>query len=180
MIVKAYQTLEDKDNIDHIETEGPFECKRTGAWLGFGYYFWDTNMDWAIAWGENSYANIGKEFVVAECKLDLTDNCFDLVGNIQHQIDLKEVIEVMIRAKKIKSSDEAIVPNIILFMREKGIFPYKTIRAADMHRNVIKLYFKTGKGEYMVINQRVQICVIEKKGVLLRPFSVVYPENYLL
>ncbi len=48
-----------------------------------------------------------------------------------------------------------------------------------MHKNILKLHFKSGKGEYMIINQRVQICVIEKKEVLLRPFSVIYPEKYL-
>ncbi len=32
--------------------------------------------------------------------------------------------------------------------------------------------------EYMMINQRVQICVIKKKDVLLRSFEVVYPEKY--
>ncbi|WP_339888940.1 hypothetical protein [uncultured Flavobacterium sp.] len=179
MIVEAYQTLEDLDNIDQIETEGPFDCKRSGAWLGFGYYFWDTNMDWAIAWGENAYKKYGKEYVIGRCKINLANDCFDLVGNVQHQIDLKEVIEVMIRSKKIKSLKDAIVPNVILFMKSKGLFPYKSIRAADMQNNIVQLQFKRDKKEYMVINQRVQICVIEKKDVLLRPFSVIYPEKYV-
>jgi hypothetical protein len=30
----------------------------------------------------------------------------------------------------------------------------------------------------MVINQRVQICVIDKKDVILRPFNVIYPVKY--
>lgn len=180
MIVEAYQTLEDKDNIDHIEAEGPFECRRKDAWLGFGYYFWDTNMDWAIAWGENSYKTYKKDFVIAKCQLDLTNNCFDLVGNVKHQMDLMQSMQVMIKSNKIKNEDEKIIPNILLFMKSMGLFDFKSIRASDMHKNILKLHFKTGKGEYMIINQRVQICVIEKKDVLLRPFSVVYPENYLL
>ena len=179
MIVEAFQTLEDLDNIDHIETEGPFECKRSGAWLGFGYYFWDTNMDWAIAWGINAYEKINKEYVIGRCKINLGLDCFDLVGNVQHQIDLREVIDVMIKSKKIKNTDEAIVPNVILFMKANNLFTFKSIRAADMHSKIVGLQFKKDKKEYMVINQRVQICVIEKKDVLLRPFSVIYPEKYL-
>ena len=179
MIVEGYQTLEDQDNIDHIETEGPFECRRSGAWLGFGYYFWDTNIDWAIGWGENSYKRLGKDFVIAKCKLNLESSCFDLVGNVQHQIDMKEIIDVMIKSKKIKSVSEAIVPNVIMFMKNQGVFKFKSIRAADMHRDIVRLQFKSDKKEYMIINQRVQICVIEKKDVLLRPFSVIFPDKYL-
>jgi len=179
MIVEAFQTLEDLDNIDHIETEGPFECKRSGAWLGIGYYFWDTNIDWAIAWGVNAYEKFNREYVIARCKINLANNCFDLVGNVSHQLDLIEVIEVMIKSNKIKNLSDAIVPNVILFMISKGLFSYKSIRAADMHNNIVKLQFKKDKKEYMTINQRVQICVIEKKDVLLRPFTVIYPEKYV-
>jgi len=179
MIVEAYQTLEDKDNIDHIEMEGPFVCRRSGAWLGIGYYFWDTNMDWAIAWGENSYNNYNKDFIVAKCKLDLTNNCFDLVGNVKHQMELMQSMDVMLKSNKIKKDDEKILPYILIFMKRMGLFNFKSIRASDMHKNILKLHFKPGKGEYMIINQRVQICVIEKKEVLLRPFSVIYPEKYL-
>jgi len=180
MIVEAYQTLEDTDDIDHIETEGPFECTRSGAWLGIGYYFWDTNIDWAIAWGENAYGVYGKEYVIGRCKINLAIDCFDLVGSVKHQNDLLEVIEVMIKSKKIKNSNEAIIPNVLSFMKSNNIFPFKSIRAADMHNNIVKLQYKKDKKEYMVVNQRVQICVIEKKDVLLRPFSVIYPEKYLL
>ncbi len=125
MIVEAYQTLEDKDNIDHIEMEGPFECKRSGAWLGIGYYFWDTNMDWAIAWGVNSYNVYKKDFVVAKCLLDLTDNCFDLVGNVKHQMELMQSMDVMLKSNKIKKDDEKILPYILLFMKRMGLFNFK-------------------------------------------------------
>lgn len=179
MIVDGYQTLEDKDNIDHIESEGPFVCRRPGAWLGIGYYFWDTNMEWAIAWGVNSYEAYGKEFVIAKCQLDLTNNCFDLFGNVKHQIDFKEIIEVMLEADLIKNMNEAIVPNVIQFLKNKNLFQYKSIRAADMHNSKLKFFFKSHKPDFMIINQRVQICVVEKKDVLLRPFSVIYPEFYI-
>ena len=47
MIVTGYYTLENKDNFDEIEVDGPFDCTHKGAWLGTGSYFWDTNIDWA-------------------------------------------------------------------------------------------------------------------------------------
>ena len=37
-MVKAFQTLEDMDNIDIVELNGPFPCTHKGAWLGYGCY----------------------------------------------------------------------------------------------------------------------------------------------
>jgi hypothetical protein len=179
MIVDAYQTLEDRDNIDEIEMDGPFKCTHSKSWLGIGYYLWDTNVEWAITWGEVAHKKNGADYVIAKCKINLANQCFDLVGNVQHQQDLIEVIKVMKESGRIKNSDEETIPNLIMFMKAKGIFNFKTIRAADMHDKVVKLQFLKYKKEYMIINQRVQICVIEKKDVLLRPFSVVFPEKYL-
>ena len=36
---KAYQTLENRNNPDKIEEQGPFLCSHKNAWLGKGYYF---------------------------------------------------------------------------------------------------------------------------------------------
>lgn len=182
MVVEGYQTLEDKDNIDEVELDGPFPCRHKGAWLGFGCYLWDTHLEWAIEWGKFAYARKNKDFIIGRILVDLATDCFDLFGNVKHQFEFQEVIKVMIESKKIKNQKEAIVANVIEFMKRKGIFNYKTIRAADMN-NVKKYYFrvdiKTSQPkEYMIINQRVQICVIEKKGVLLSSFEVVYPEKY--
>jgi len=167
MVVKGYQTLEDKDNIDEVELDGPFPCRHKGAWLGFGCYLWDTRLDWAIEWGNFAYTNRRKDFIIGMTWIDISKECFDLVGNVQHQLDFQEVINVILESKKIKRQEEAIVANVIEFMKNQGIFNYKSIRAADM-RSVKKYYFRIDKKtdqpkEYMMINQRVQICVIEKK-----------------
>jgi hypothetical protein len=179
MIVDAYQTLEDRDNIDVIELDGPFKCTHANSWLGIGYYLWDTNFEWAITWGEVAHRKKGNEYVIAKCKVNLENNCFDLVGNVKHQQDLIEVIKVMKESGKIKNNNEETIPNLITYLKSKGIFKYKSIRAADMHDKAVSLRFLIYRKEFMIINQRVQICVIEKKDVLLRPFLVVFPEKYL-
>lgn len=178
MIIKAYQTLEDRDNIDEIETDGPFRCNRSKAWLGLGYYFWDTNMDWAIKWGE-IYRSKGSDFVIGECRLDLSKDCFDLVGCVAHQKELTECVEIIKHSGKLNANQKATFPNLIQFLRKKGLFNYKSIRCCDYPKETIKIYFGSEKKEFMVINQRVQVCVIELRDVLLRPFSVVYPKRYL-
>jgi hypothetical protein len=179
MIVTAYQTLEDKDNVDEIETEGPFKCTRSDAWLGHGFYFWDTNMKWAIAWGENSYTRRGKGYVIGRCEIDLANSCFDLHGNVAHQQELKETIEVLKSSGKLKSGHRLILGGILEFLKNEGLFQYKSIRIGD-NNDPLKVHFNERKGEFMVINQRVQICVVERMGVILHPFSIVYPEKYTL
>ena len=177
MIITAYQTLEDQDNQDVIETEGPFKCTRTDAWLGHGYYFWDTNMDWAIGWGLSSYQAKGRKFVIGRCQLDLSKDCFDLQGNVAHQQDIIQAIEVMRESGKIQPHHKLILPYVIKFLRSKGLFPYKSIRANDNYQKVRQIFFNPDKQEYMYINQRVQVCVTDLKEVILRPFVVVYPEK---
>ena len=61
MSSNLYQTLEDRSNIDYVEENGPFICRRNSAWLGIGYYYWDTFVDNAHLWGEKIYKKNNKE-----------------------------------------------------------------------------------------------------------------------
>ncbi len=58
-----YQTVSDRDNADYIEDNAPFRCERKDAWLGEGYYFWDTLIKNAHWWGEIAYNN---EYVITK------------------------------------------------------------------------------------------------------------------
>lgn len=176
MIVEAFQTLEDRDNIDQIELEGPFICKHSSAWLGVGYYLWDSNFDWAIDWGEIAHKKFGRDFLIMQCRVDLSKDCFDLVGNVNHQKVLLNLIDALNKSGKIKNNEDKTIPNLISYLQYKGLFEYKSIRASDFHeKRIIKLKFRTDRPEYMVLNERVQICVLTKKDVILRPISVIYP-----
>jgi hypothetical protein len=81
----------------------------------------------------------------------------------------------MIESGKLNNAKSAIIPNLIEFMKNQGIFTYSSIRAADMQRSIMRLRFRGDRPEFMVINQRVQICVIHRKGVLLHPLKVIFP-----
>ena len=50
-----YQTVEDRGNPDYVEQHGPFICTNKNAWLGEGYYFWDTIIELAHWWGNLCY-----------------------------------------------------------------------------------------------------------------------------
>lgn len=175
MQVTGFHTLEDKDNYDEIELDGPYDCTHKGAWLGRGAYFWDTNITWAHEWGDIGYSKRGKNYVITETLIDIGNSCFDLFGSVSAQQELIACIEVMIESKKIKDAKSAVIPNLIEFLKRKGLFKYNSIRAADMYRNIFRLKFRGDRQEYMVINQRVQICVLNRKDVILRPLRVIYP-----
>ena len=185
MEVVGYQTLEDKDNIDEIEMDGPYQCTHRSAWLGTGRYLWDTNFQWALEWGPIAYCKYGKDFVIGKCKVVLDEHCYDLHGSVAHWLDFKEIVDSLIDTGYL-SKDKITVPKVIEYLKKKGLFDYKSIRAVDYPGSPNKLAFriKNHKGrariqEHMLMNQRVQICVIEKKDVILPPFLVVYPEKYL-
>ena len=177
-VVTAYQTLEDRDNIDQIEMEGPFECVRGNAWLGHGYYFWDTNMEWALAWGRNSYNRRGRNFVICACSLNLSSNCFDLFGNVVDQMSFTNIVKSIRESGLLKGTGDLSVPNVIQFMKQNGLFTYNSIRSSDLPKNTLTVPYGS-ESEHLAVNPRVQICVINLETVLLQPFSAVYPEKYL-
>lgn len=174
MTIKAYQTLEDRGDIDYVENNGPFKCTRHDAWLGHGYYFWDTEIKWAFNWGKKSYKEKGSDYIIGECQLKIDSNCFDLVGNVSHQNAFAEVMEVFLEDEKSSSVNDKIVPNLITFMKRKNIFDYSAIRASDVNKP-FKIYFTNRKKEFLILNPRVQICVINLRSVFLAPFKIVYP-----
>lgn len=178
MIIKAYQTLEDLNNKDYIEKNGPFKCNHARAWLDDGYYFWDTKLDWAHDWGEFAYKKSGKDYTITETELDLNNKCFDLVGSVEHQSTMVEIFEVFQQSGKIKKKKEETLANAIRFMKLNKIFDFYSIRSADK-RGSIRIYYRydhynIGK-EFVTLNERTQVCVINKKEVILQPLKVIYP-----
>lgn len=172
MIIEAYQTLEDQDNMDYVENNGPFKCTRSDAWLGHGFYFWDTNIDWAHQWGENSYKNRGLDYFITKCNIDINYKCFDLFGSVESQKAFREVIEIFKTDPKTKHLKNLNVPNVITYMKELGVFDYHSIRASDMN-NEFQIFYRKGK-EFTLINQRVQICLLNFSNTFIPPLEVVY------
>lgn len=36
-------------------------------------------------WGEIAHERFGRKFVIMQCRVDLSKDCFDLVGSVKHQ-----------------------------------------------------------------------------------------------
>lgn len=181
-MIIGYHTVEDRGNPEHIEMEGPFRCEREDAWLGHGYYFWDTNIEWAHQWGGNAYKQNG--YVVCKANLN-SDIMYDLVGNVSHQMEFEEMIKLF-EGDESYQREKPLVAEIIDFMKDRGFFTHKSVRAADNPPKVVEIDFRPPRNivhpenrPHMRIGQRVQICLFEKNELTLHDFSIVFPHKYL-
>lgn len=162
MIVQAYQTLANRD-VHSIETNAPFKCERRGAWLGHGYYFWDSEIRWAHDWGRLGYSNDYK-IITCKIKIDPEDDCFDLVGYIPHRQLFAHYMNLL---KKTMPGMRIVVRHVLDLMElEIPDFKqkYKVIRASHTDDKSVVFYSEApGKSERTTIGDRTQICVIDKK-----------------
>ena len=183
---KLYQTLENRSNPDEIENYGPFKCRTATSWLGEGYYFWDGFIELAHFWGKNgAYSN----YVICEADADLHDeNCYDLVGNIEHLKDFRSIIAL--------TEQEGLVDNgttvrrILTFMKDRGLFKHSSVRASainsinDVEDNKdftlrVKFIEHKKSSAYLDVIPPIQICIFDCSKVALKNYKIVFPDYYV-
>ena len=180
--MRVYQTLEDRDNPDEIEENGPFACKSSNAWLGEGYYFWEYFIQNAHWWGKVGY---NSEYVICEAsyKKDKGDRCLNLYDNYEHQEIFAHVIENM-RSKGLYRDNKTTVARVIKYLRDIKVFKYEATKINGVLSKGIKnsLHVKckanNNKG-YVDLIPAVQICFYHKKALDLSGYKIVFPEKYL-
>jgi len=180
-MITAYHTVEDRENPDQIKLEGPFRCEREDAWLGYGYYFWDTHEPWAHDWGKSAYRKKG--YVV--CRAMVTNNenvMWDLYGNVGHNQEFIAAFETLLTSGKYNSEEDILTSDVIDFLKVKGLFNYLAVRVGDMYNQMKTIALKhpdaRGREAFMNVGERVQICLYEKNELTLRDFSIIFPEIY--
>ncbi|GAB3327755.1 hypothetical protein GCM10027299_28810 [Larkinella ripae] len=174
MILECYQTLEDRDNPDDVEKNGPFICSRSDAWLGTGYYFWDSNIQWAESWGQ-VYTKNG--YIICQAQIVYNERIFDLWGNVNHQAAFKSALELL--KKRPPTGRPIVAREVLAFLVRSGHFAYSGIRAADEPKDVVTVKYNKHKAEVLIVNQRVQICLLDKNNLLSHTFRIVFPEKYV-
>jgi hypothetical protein len=186
-MLTGYHTVQDRENPDFIETEGPFLCARENAWLGEGYYFWDSDIDWAHEWGLFNKNRWKKGYVICEGTINNDPLLlWDIFGNVLHKKELEYAQKLIAESGYHENPEQILVHEIIGYLKKKGTFAYKGIRAAHLPKKTTKIIpfvkatEKKPKPEHMTVGERVQICVIEKTELLLRDFKIIYPEKYTL
>ncbi|GLU50733.1 hypothetical protein Dfri01_01940 [Dyadobacter frigoris] len=183
---KLHQTLENRENPDEVEKSGPFRCNWQNTWLGEGYYFWDTFIENAHWWGEVRYND---NYIICEAQCDFdSSTCFDLVGDTDHMNDFNISLNFL--------KDQRLIDNKTSFAR---IFNFIRVKIPDFKFQAVRVYgiksisdynenyakfrhrvmFEPNKPQYLDYKPPIQICIFEKKGLNLRNFKIVYPEEYM-
>lgn len=171
------QTVEDKDNPDFVEANGPFLCEHN-AWLGRGYYFWDRFYEIAQWWGESHYRG---GYMICSAISDFEDGeILDLVGSTADMYYFRkscETIEQFYVEKNITISFS------IEYMKQNGCFDYKAIRAHSIDCGEGDRYFRRPfrdnqkNNAYLNLMPAIQLCIYEKTCV--KNYHIIYPENYI-
>jgi hypothetical protein len=181
---RIYQTLENRNNPDEIERDGPFICRNSTAWLGKGYYFWESFIENAHWWG--SYCN-SNGYVICEAYYDLDDNfCFNLVDNPEHIQMFRNTIEAMKREKLYEERKTA-VASVIYHLKDRlNIFKYEASRINGLNSrsknspySEIALFKRDDNLRFLDLLPTIQVCFYNKKALKLRRYRIVFPDEYV-
>ncbi len=173
-----YHTVEDRSNPDEIITDAPFVCKRENAWLGEGYYFWDTFIDNAHWWGESVYSG----YVIVEFSCNFSDRCFDLLGNMEHLADFNKMVEALKREGLI--SKITTVAQVIAFLKSKTDLEkaFDAIRVyghnSKSNKTIQAVFFNQIKNQYLDCMPAVQLCLFRRDSLGLSAGKIVFPNHY--
>lgn len=176
-----YQTLEDCDNVDYVEANGPFPGNVRNPWLGKGYYYWDTFVNSAHFWGRVSYLNAVKRYLIAQSEVSLPS---DKVLNLLEPKDLTLFSawrdEYAQTFPNSKVTIERVLTHAEDIMGTK--FPYIAIRAEFREcvniRDFQDRIYPNGKA-YLDLKPPIQICIKDKNVIGKNNFKVIYPECYI-
>lgn len=173
--ITLYQAVEDRNNRDEVEQDGPYKCVSSNAWLGAGYYFWDTNIRLAHWWGKTAYK--GKYMV---CRIDYTcdyDAVFDLVGDMAALQLMKHTFDFLNSIGK-----PCTVSGVIEYLKRKTDFgtKYIAVRAKDekFPEKDDRILFISGDRPYLNLNSRIQLCFFDKSVFNGYEYKIVYPNEY--
>ena len=171
-----YQTVENRGNLDEVEKYAPFECTRDDAWLGNGFYFWDTFIDLAHSWGQTSYSG---NYYICETTAEFDEEDeLDLYGNTDNILKIRELTLKLQDAYKNKNITFRFVVNLI---RKRTGFNYKVIRIASqdtfLQLKRFNLLINKGRKPYINLCPAIQCCVIDK-SILKLPVKIVYTNGY--
>lgn len=187
----VYQTIKRKGTIDSIQQNGPIYCNSEYAWLGYGYYFWDTFIENSHWWGNHKkYRESG--YIICEAHCDYNEiDCFDLTeGCVENLLFLEKCLQLFGTIKGV--SEDTLFSKILDYLMEEKIIKCSAIRIVG--ENIKKYIGKTtillatrefdltGKlkrPKYLELKPPIQICLFKKECMNLRNYKIVYPPEYL-
>jgi hypothetical protein len=171
----GHQTLNNSGNDKEVETKGPFKTTDKNPYLGYGYYFWDNNIEMAHTWGR---VHCDNKYIICQANLNLKSEVFlDLVGSRDDIMYFEKLINTFgVKHKPIGQIIEYL-KKIESDGKFQGIFPFKVIRALDYDKDKFKKYkFADNKKGYTSLRPVFIICLIEKNNLILSEFKMIHKQ----
>lgn len=184
-IKTVYQTLEDRGNPDFIETNGPFLCSRNNAWLGNGYYFWDSFIENAHWWGREG-ARFTNGYFICEAFYDFDERiCFNLIDNPEHLQLFNDAKKIM-QERGLYVANQTTVARMIEYLQNTlKVFKYEAIRVYGVNSKSFNspyssrtIFDKKHNEKYLDSLPAIQICFYSKTSLNLRNFRIIFPDEY--
>lgn len=163
-----YQCVEDRGDT----LCKPIICKADDAWLGEGFYFWDSEIDDAHWWG---HAHYGDLYLIYQSQYDYDSlDYLDLLGNTEHRKYFFTFAEAI---KNKRNGAYTVGQTIELLKRidKQFLTTYKAIRALpeNLKSKTFHIYFENDK--FFLSNRtRIQMCVIDTSFLIEGKFVQVF------
>jgi hypothetical protein len=177
--VTLFHTVKDKKNPDEVNAKGPFVCV-DDAWLGIGYYFWDSHIELAHWWGDR---HCKKNYMICRAEGIIDDRCLDLLDGRQRVLFQDKCKEFLRRLGK--KQHQVLLPEMLTYWISLEGDIFNSVRAVPTSFNgfamntTFKLKFSNRNAAFFDFNLPVQICLYDKKALSLQDFRVIYPERYV-
>jgi len=185
IIRTVYQTLEDRGNPDYVEQNGPFKCERKNAWLGDGYYFWDSFVDNAHWWGAEGACYRNDYMICKSTYLLDEEKCFNLIDNALHFKMYNDTKQLM-KDKGLYKENSTTVARIIEHIKNTlNIFKYEGIRVYGINSKSFSspysnrtIFDKNHNNKYLDTLPAIQICFYKANSLNLKGFKLIHPPEY--
>lgn len=169
---QLFQSVEDRGHTLVV----PILCNDNDAWLGKGYYFWDSEIVDAHWWGQTHYNN---HYVIYKSEYDYDSLYFlDLLGNTEHRKYFFIFAQALMEKKQ---KNYSVGETIEILKRVDVTFnkSYKAIRALpeNMNNKTFRVYFDDNERFFLSNRTRIQMCVIDTCFLLDEKFVPVYSSS---
>lgn len=174
-----YQTLEQRFNLPEVERDGPYACNNEYAWLGDGYYFWDTFIENAEWWGEECRSDYQRGYIICKALCEFDDSkCLDLVGNTNHMIQFHELV-IFVKNQKQTDGGNTLLSTVFHFLLHSKLLNFEATRVqgelvkSKKSKYSINYYFDHKRRSFLELKPPIQICLYSKSSLGLRDYQVV-------
>jgi hypothetical protein len=178
--ITLFHTVDDRSNPEEVNAQGPFVCDDESAWLGIGYYFWDSDIDLAHWWGRSHYQG---KYMICQAQGKMDDRCLDLLDGNQRLRFKEKCKEFLIKMDK-RQEDVFVHEMLTLWINLEGDI-FNSVRAVPTSpdgfsiKRAFRIIFSNNPTAFLDFNLPVQVCLYDKKALSLNNFRVVHPTYYL-